>query len=155
MKSSALFATLVSAAQAFYVRRNGSSDQGTALPMVAEYFSLAAATIRQSRDAASLDPLHAARDFDCPGFRKEKQYFPTFANIVNPPSENKETDPSGPAVPKFQTTGSFEEARLEDLHLQMLHEKNQWTKAVEYGAARIGELQAKIIGTDNPEYWLS
>lgn len=155
MKAAVLFTTLCATAQAFFVPRKELSDHATALPMVAEYFSFAAATIRQSRDAASVDPLHAARDFDCPGFRKEKQYFPTFAKIVNPPRDENETHPRTPAVPKFQTTESFEEAKLEVLHLQMLHEKSSWAKAVEYGASRIGQLQAKLIGTDNPEYWLS
>lgn len=155
MKTSVLFATLLNATQAFVVLRSRSSVQGTGLSMVAEYFSLASAMIRESRDAASVDPLHAARDFDCPGFRKEKQYFPTFAQIVNPSNELTEDDISRPDAPKFQTTGGYEKARLEDLHLQILKETSPWTKALEYGASRIGELQAKIVGTDNPEYWLS
>lgn len=156
LKPIILSAAFIGAAQAFLVHTNGSlASQETKLAMVAEYFSLAAATIRESRDAASLDPLHAARDFDCPGFRKEKQYFPTFATIVNPPKDDA-IDPSRPTVPKLQTTGKFDDASLDDLHRQMTsHEENPWAKAVEYGASRIGELQARVMGTDNPEYWLS
>ncbi|GAX18332.1 hypothetical protein FisN_23Hh226 [Fistulifera solaris] len=146
---------IISVAQAFLVQPTDLFTREVKVAMVAEYFSLAAATIRESRDAASLDPLHAARDFDCPGFRKDKQYFPTFATIVNPPEET-EIDPSRPNVPRLQTTARFDDDNLEDLHLQLIsHKDNPWAKAVEYGAARIGELQAKVMGTDNPEYWLS
>jgi len=122
--------------------------------MVTEVFSLAASTFERHREtaaSAAANTLNQARDMNCPAFRKRPELFPTFADTTRRPVPQAVQQQF--EAPSFQTTGGEPQPHLRASEY-VPRPYNIISAAVEYGAAKAGQIQGMFFGSPLPENWV-